>query len=546
MHAERVLCVTINGMRWFAALLLVAPLSAQLTVRVIEQGPDIPIEGAKVELRLAGGLGPASRLNRQYPDCQTNASGECQYGNLIRGNYSVLISRPGFVDADDLQARVVGASVLIQTLREINIEVRMVRTGTVHGAVYSEDGKPVVLAPLKLRLMDPAEPRRRPFSILLRTDENGVFMAGDVPPGKYGLWISTTERLRAQSRITDPASGEAIGYPAMVYHTGVEEEHWVEPVEVWPGAELRNRVVVVRKMRVYRIRGQLIDSVTKAPLTNARVALRTGDGAYEEVYSQRMVHPRTGVFSFSLLAPADYQLLVYRPAPDPSPPWTVPVTVERGRGASDLALEVPQWTDIAGAIVPRSAWIVNATRIAIEPESSADETVPAAMDREGRFQLRRLPPGRYTLRVQTQEGCYASEAFIGGIDALESGFLLPASNSMAMNLRIECEASSVKGEVVEGLDKKVTRAYVVLGPESTRRIRRLGAVRMNRTGPDGEFFFDNLPPGAYRLVALKSRPKVSPETEEFWRQYGPGAARIEVDARHSPTLSLQLTQQPAN
>jgi len=533
-------------MRWFAALLFAQTVSGQLAVRVIEQGPDIPVEGAKVELRLAGGLGPASRFNRQYPDCQTNASGECQYGNLIRGSYSVRISRPGMVDADDLQARVVGASVLIQSLRDINIEVRMVRAGSVHGAVYSEDGKPVVLAPLKLRLMDPVEPRRRPFSILLRTDENGVFMAGDVPPGKYGLWISTTDRLRAQSRISDPASGEAIGYPAMVYHTGVEEEHWVEPVEVWPGAELRNRVVVVRKMRVYRIRGQLIDSVTKAPLTSARVALRTGDGTYEEVYSQRMVHPQTGVFSFSLLAPADYQLLVYRPSPDPSPPWVVPVTVERGRGAADLTLEVPQWNDIAGAIIPRSSWIVNATRVAIEPESSAGETVAAVMDREGRFLLRRLPPGRYTLHVQTQEGCYASEASVGGIDALEAGFLLTQSSGMAMDVRIECQAGSVKGEVIEGLDKKVTRAYVVLGPATPRQMRRSGAVRMNRTGPEGEFFFDNVAPGAYRLVALKSKPRVSPETDLFWRQYGPGSTRVQVDANAAPTVVLMLAPQSAN
>ena len=157
-----------------------------------------------------------------------------------------------------------------------------------------------------------------------------VFLAEDVPPGKYGLWIATPAGMRASARVTDAESGEAIGYPVMVYHTGVEEEHWVEPVEVWPGAQLRNRVVVIRRMRVYRLRGQLIDSLTEKPMTNGLVALRTGDGVHEEVYSQRMVHPQTGVFAFSLLAPGQYELLVYRSPPGPSPPWVVPVTVERG------------------------------------------------------------------------------------------------------------------------------------------------------------------------------------------------------------------------
>ena len=149
-------------MRWQICLFAAQAAFAQLVVKVVEQGPESPVEDVRVELRLAGGLGAASRLTRRYPECQTNSSGECTFDDLIPGHYAIQVRRAGFVDAEDLQSRVIGISILLQSPKPILIETRVVRTGVLHGTVYSEDGKPIVLTPLKLLLMDPVEPRRRP------------------------------------------------------------------------------------------------------------------------------------------------------------------------------------------------------------------------------------------------------------------------------------------------------------------------------------------------------------------------------------------------
>lgn len=535
-------------MRWLLFALAASPLFGQLTIKVIEPGPEAPLEGVRVELRLAAGLGPASRLNRQYPDCITGPMGECVFENLIPGSYAIRVSRTGFVDAEDLQSRVVALSLLMQTRKPVSVEVRLVRTGLIHGTVYSEDGKPVTLAPVRLRLMDPVEPGHRPPSILLRTDQTGSFLAEDVPPGKWGMWIITPDRLRGSTQFVDPASGEAIGYPVMVYHTGIEEEHWVEPVEVWPGAQLRNRVVVIRQMRIYRIRGQLIDSATGEPLGSARVALRTGDGVREEVYSQRTVHPQNGAFAFSFLAPGDYELLVYRPSPDPSPPWIVPVAVERGRGAQDLSLTVPQWTDVAGWVSypsPPPRWIRSETRVSLTPESVEDEPVPAIHE-GNRFVVRRLPPGRYRLDVVPPEGCYASDATIGDLGVLEEVFTLTEAGAAELRVFFGCEAASLRGEVRDSQDRPLTRAHVLIARGFWSPAPRLGKVQVHRTGAEGEFFFGNLAPGEYYVVAVKDKPKSTPDSQTFWRDYAKYGMKIRLKPNESLPIVLPLREVPAN
>ncbi|MBE0659087.1 MAG: carboxypeptidase regulatory-like domain-containing protein [Bryobacteraceae bacterium] len=535
-------------MRWLLFLLAAVPAFGQLTVKVIEPGPEAPIEAVRVELRLAAGLGPASRFNRQYPDCITGPMGECVFDNLVPGSYAIRVSRAGFIDAEDLQTRVVALSLLMQSSKPVSVEVRLVRTGMIHGTVFSEDGKPVVLAPVRLRLMEPSEPGRRPPSILLRTNETGVFLAEDVPPGKWGMWIITPDRLRGSTQVVDPASGETIGYPVMVYHTGIEEEHWVEPVEVWPGAQLRNRVIVIRKMRTYRIRGQLIDSGTGEPLGNARVALRTGDGVREEVYSQRTVHPQRGTFGFSFLAPGDYELLVYRPSPGPSAPWIVPVNVERGRGARELSLTVPQWSDVIGWVSgpsPPPWWIRSEPRVSLIPESAEEDPLPAIHDRH-RFIVRSLPPGRYTLNVMTQEGCYTADASIGDLGVLEDGFTLTEAGVAELRVDVGCQAASLKGEVLDSQDRPVSRAHILLAREFGFPARRLGKLQIHRTGAEGEFFFGNLAPGEYWVIAVKDKPKSGFDARTFWRDYRQQARRLSLYPNASLPIVLPLREQPAN
>ncbi|HNY40454.1 MAG TPA: hypothetical protein PKJ41_08660 [Bryobacteraceae bacterium] len=526
-------------MRWLAALLFAQTVFAQLTVRVIEQGPDTPLEDANVELRLVAGLGGVRYTGRPIPPGLTGQSGMCQFPGLLPGYYSVKITRTGYADAENPQSRTVDFNLPIETQRTITIEARMVPTGTVHGTVYSEDGKPVARAPMKLLLMYPVEPGRRAQAILLRTDDNGAFSADDVPPGRYGLWIAPPDRLRAAGRQTNPETGEEIGYPVMVYHTGVEEEHWVEPIEVWPGAQLRNRVVVIRRMRTFSVRGRLIDAETKQPLISGRVALRTGDGLHEDVISQRMVHPQTGAFVLSGLSPGDYELLVYRPSIGTSLPWVVPVTVERGRGVADLALSVPAWLDISGEFQVYKRRIRGKITVALEPEVPGDGAVPGVSDADGTFQIRQIPPGRYTLRVQDLRNCHPVVAKIGGVDALDENFLLLPQSATYMTVTLGCGIGAVEGRVVDAAGEGLTRAFVVLATAYPEWMKHPGAIRVSRTRAGGEFLFPDVPDGYYRLVALKSRPRLSERTDEFWREYGPGAVRVRVFHEKVETVVLR-------
>lgn len=75
---------------------------------------------------------------------------------------------------------------------------------------------------------------------------DGWFEFENIPPGRLGLPIIPPDSARRRCRTIETESGQAIGYPVHLWHTGVEEEHWVEPVETCPGAELWNRVVKIQ------------------------------------------------------------------------------------------------------------------------------------------------------------------------------------------------------------------------------------------------------------------------------------------------------------
>ena len=163
-----------------------------------------------------------------------------------------------------------------------------------------------------------------------------------------------------------------------------------------------------------------------------------------------------------------------------------------------------------------------------EPESSPGDPVAATMEQGGRFFVRNLPPGRYTLHALTPEGCFTAEARMGQLDALEQGFTLNSQNAVEMSVTVGCSAGAIQGEAVTARNDPAPRAWVVLGPENLDRIRRSGAVQLTRTGLAGEYYFAGLPPGSYRLVALRAKPESAIDSDTFWKQFGPDSIKVQV------------------
>jgi hypothetical protein len=508
-----------------AAAAACAAAQARLEVVVTEEPFGSPLRGARVSAAWTSGR--FSGL-RQPLVCETDGAGICTFNAGQPGAWQVRVSMPGYLDADDPQSRFVSERIAVAK-EGARFRVSMIRGGLLEGGVYASDGKPVRGAVLRMRRILPegAPPAR--LVLTGKTGEDGRFQLDEVPPGRYGMWIAPPEEVRLNSLRTNRETGETTGYAVKVYHTGVEEPHWVEPVEVWPGAQLTNRVVVLRPARVYPFRGRLIDQQTGEPLAGAQVALRTADELKEEVFRGRDVHPATGGFEFPGLAEGEYELLVTRKGLDPVLPMVVGVQV---RGDLDRRREfiVPAWVSLPGwveghrrrAFESRQATV---TLTAVEGAAGELAVSPAP---DGRFVARHMPPGRYRVSVQPGSAHSLEEVRLGEQDVTTGDFEVGPGMGAGLLVRLGAAGAELSGRAVRANGEPAPRAYVILIHTDERKRQRSDLFFTARANETGAWTLGMAPPGVYVAFCFERRPELDPRSEQFWQRHVRQGIRVEA------------------
>ncbi len=510
-----------------------------LEVAVFEEPYGTPLQGARVTAtrirdRFFGTIQPLS--------CETDAAGRCTFTVGTSGTWQVRVSMPGYLDAEDSMSRIISERIAM-TKEGARLRARLVRGAVVEGGVYTEDGKPVAGAILRMRRMTAQGALPSPLVLSAKTGADGRFIVDEIPPGKYGMWIAPPEDVRLDSLRSDPETGETIGYAVKVYHSGVEEMTFVEPVETWAGAQLRNRVIVLRRTRVYPLRGRLIDRETGEPLTAARVALRTADELHEDVFRPRDVNPRTGAFEFPGLAPGEYELLITRIGMTPALPMVMKVEVS-GELSEERLCAVPPWLKIAGSIEwPRQRSYVRSRTLVnlIAVEGAAGE-LTASAGPDGLFELHFLPPGRYKVSVEPEDFHFVEEVLLGSQDVTTEAFDVAGGMGVELLVRLSAGGAEVSGRAVRGRDEPAPRAQVILVPEDERKRKRRDLLFVARTTESGAWSLGVVPPGLYRIFCFDRRMELDPRGPEFWNRHAIEGSRVDVPQRGSLHFDLRLIE----
>lgn len=526
-------------MRWLFLLLLCAALPAQtparmarVVVRVVEVQVNQPVLGARVELQ---GTGTSSRPpERRVSLCEP---GTCDYPVIPGYTYKLSVSHPSYLIEEN---PFIGQAEFTFTAgrgESIEFEVRMIRPAYMDGKVFDEKGKPVAGALLGLRSSFQIEGDFRPFRLNSRSSANGSFGFPRIPPGKFGMWIRPPASLLQDGYVKNEDTGDTTGYPVQVYHTGIEEESYAEPVVTWPGAQLARRAVVLRRMRVFHLTGRLVDHLTRQPLRLAQVALRTRTEPPQEIYTPFLVDDEDAGFEFDDLAAGEYEILVYRPAAGNSLPWVAPVRIDKASGAPDLTLTVPGWSSLTVDLriqreVPTSAGL----RIGLRAEGNPEDIAWAPYLRRGAFGFPDLPPGRYVPVVVPPPGGWVAGVRFGDADAYEAGVQLIEGANAPLEITIRSSPAALRGEVFDSRDRRLTRGRVLALPEDAAMRRRPNALASSRILPNGSFEIRGLAPGVYRVVALEAPPR-DEDPDKLLNRYA--VDWLKVDA--VPGVSTRLT-----
>jgi hypothetical protein len=135
------------------------------------------------------------------------------------------------------------------------------------------------------------------------------------------------------------------------------------------------------------------------------------------------------------------------------------------------------------------------------------EPLPAPVQSDGRFTLRGVTPGRYTLRIVSgaPAGYELHTVVLGGRDVLDFPIEIRGDEQTApVVVTLSARATELSG-VVRGASGEPTSDATVLVYPADERLWAAGARRIQAVRPsnDGRYAFRNLPPGDYRLVTVE-------------------------------------------
>lgn len=395
----------------------------RLTVRVVDDQSGAPVAGARVTLFPDGGAADGSviigrtsssedeGISTAFTSEVTPQSGTTD--SLGSVAFNTFAGQPATLEVEpEGYARLVRTGLELDTEKPSEIELRLLRGGSVRVLVRDSAGQPLPGARVQSRPEPPssgqAEPVMDPFGDVdsQTSDELGQSLFEHVPAGPHRFWI-------------EPPRPAGDG-PMFVFFDGLEQETRGEVIEVAEG-ELVELVLVAAPEA--ELRGRILES--GSVLAGASVSLRKADGTDQP---WMMAGPMArcdgdGRYRLERIEPGEYTAVIR--APSRAGPHEVAVRIEPGENRLDLDLGVailegrvldPEGRPLAGisvkAEVIASASAEGAVFTAglagygggVSVVSLGGERAEAVTtDAEGRYRLRGVSAGR-ELRVVAEPG----------------------------------------------------------------------------------------------------------------------------------------------
>jgi len=475
---------------------------------------NFPIVNARVIARAAGG--PTSMRM-----ATTDEDGKFQLTNLSPGNYVIRVGAAGYVPEPSF-----AASSFYRPGE--NITIRMIKGGVITGRVLNQNGEPMALARVRsVRVKDEeGNPARdantgRDWT----TDDRGMYRLYGLEPGAYVVSATFTNMFRAAS-----SQAASTYYPSATLDGATL-------VNVNAGNETGGIDIRYRAERSYSVRGTIAGQKAQSGAQVGRTAI-----------SVMLSHAGTGVVvGATTIVPLNGNNAFYFEGVGDG---VYEVTAQTASGTSDAAIALPQLVNVQGASVAgivltltpmgslagrvllettepieacrnATSGMVQETLVIARREAAANKTpslasllpVEAKPDQGGEFLLTNMNAGRYVLDIRPPSRFW----FVRDI-SWENVTKTPASEvtlklgERVQGLRIKLAqgAGSIAGQVSSANADARLRVYLV--PAEKEHENNAFRYADTPVQADGSFFFSNLAPGRYWLLAREADPAITRAT----------------------------------
>ena len=528
-------------------------------------------------------VGPGSEQTRFGPPeppssftrpAVTDAQGRFVFNALPAGTYRLNASRSAFLSANYGETRSGGAGRLLQldAGQQLAVTFPMQRPAVIEGTVTDELGVSLVNASVQAARYGIVQGvRRATSSATVLTDDRGRYRIFGLGPGEYVVSVSpqliqfaTAERaaigqagyeraisaalggrsaaqVNGLSIVPPKVPDDAVRGYAPTYYPGSTSIVSAAKVVVEPGTERSGVDITFRPVRTVRVRGMVAGS--PGPHVGIQVALTAYDpAAFTGTFVNR-AQP-DGSFSLGNIVPGQYVLTAVT-VPGSSPPgmpppamsdadrlWARTIIAVDGVEEPTVVLTLRPGRSISGTIVSGGRGPANLAAVQVRlasassAASAADGPLPqATSDADGRFELRWVPAGQFTIRTTG----LVKSVMIEGQDVLDFPLEVDGSRDLTgVVITLADRLGQVSGTITSADGAAVDLTAVLIAADRRYWTPLSRRILNSRADTSGRFTFNNLPAGEYLLAAVTDLDLDQLANPEFLAALSQAAVRVTV------------------
>jgi beta-lactamase regulating signal transducer with metallopeptidase domain/protocatechuate 3,4-dioxygenase beta subunit len=508
---------------------------ANATVRLMPSNPMGPVPMAPTGASLAPGT------PQTIPQAQTDAEGKFSIELVPPGSYTIRFQHKDYFPATYGVRPGIQQNGTVLTLGEgrrmTGIDMVLPEPSAFVGRVVDEDGDPMARILVLAYAKHYYYPQLRGDIIAsIYSGDNGEFRLA-VPPGRYYIagqkrptWTSSE---RAPIAAVKP--GQKLLAPVATFWGGADHIEDAVQVEIGPGQNTVLGDFKMLNMPIVHVRGKVTGD--PALLKGARV-VRVPDQGGPMPWSYGADIEPDGSFDMANMWPYEFTIGVFSPHGGYLGLTDIVV------GDKDL-----EKVQIAAAATPFSGSVTVEDSPGGPPTQAMPKRIEltstgyykissaAAIRADGGFTLPSLPLGTYFVDVKgLAQDSYVKSARFKSRDVLTEPLDWGGDNGQ-LEIAISPKAPVFDGSVVDA-DGKPAPGTVTLVPDPQRPGHSL-LYPTAQTDDQGQFRFQSVAPGSYKVYAWEKIPEGAHVVPDFIEPFAGVAERIEMQEGGHQTLVLK-------
>jgi Carboxypeptidase regulatory-like domain len=536
-----------------------AKLQATLQGQILNQVTGEPVRKANVSLKPESGGTTLKGV--------TDNEGKFSIENIDPGRYTLGAERQGFVTQNYGARRPSGPGTTLelkssQALKDISF--KLTPQGVIAGRVIDEDAEPVSGVSVQVLQYKYLLGKKRlipAMQTLVLTNDLGEFRAPNLSPGRYYVATSPQKLADIQSGTERAAAakGETQG-PIPTYYPNADDPSTASPVDVGPGAEVRGIDVRLRKARVFRVTGKVMNAATGMPMNPAMLMVfrKQAGGMSTIPVSMYMVQGDKGAFELRNIPPGSYSMLAMSTNPQDMMMMmqSVDVTEQDIEGmivSLGSGVEIPVTAKLEGVQPPPDqddkkqdpATDLSNVRIILNLEDNPMASLSTVqIGKDNKAILKKVSIDKYKLIVVgLPRGTYLKSAKFGDRDALEFGIDLRQGAAGNLDLVIAAPAAQLTGTVHNDKGEPVPGAMITLVPKDAK-----GRTDLSRTGTadqNGNIRMLGVVPAEYNVFAWEDIEQGAADDDDFRKPFDSLGTKVKLSEGSKESVQLTVITRAA-